>query len=167
MRKRIITLTSAIIGLLGINACSENEETPSLEGVWQLSTVFYQNEYDIDNDGIATTDLLAEYPCDYNERLTIHPDGSGDRFILSPIVWTLAPEVTYECIPGREVIHEFTWFVDSDTNEFVSVTTHGEYRYQLFSDRIIYTVNVEAFRRAYTGDDTATDTATFVFEKVE
>ncbi len=170
MKKIVITSLTALCSFLFIS-CSNNDAPEfSLEGVWEATEIYYGKQYDFNRDGIFTSNLKDEFPCNYVERLTFNQNGDGFRFISSPLIFVLAPETGYECVPNMDVIRNFTWVYDSANEELTYIMDaqggFGTYRYQRAGNHIIYTLPVNTVSQLMTGDDTSTDSLTFVFEKI-
>ena len=120
--KRIVRNLAFIICCLLFVNCSQNAlEDFSLVGIWQATEIYYGKQYDFDRDGVFTRNLKDEFPCEYIERLTFNENGDGFRFISSPLIYILAPETGYECVPNMDLIRNFIWNYDSTNEELTYI----------------------------------------------
>ena len=72
--KRILVVF--FISVLTWSCTNELYESASVEGVWELTAYNVESEFDINADGLKSTNLLNEIECANNETLTFDSNGT-------------------------------------------------------------------------------------------
>lgn len=68
-----------LILVIAMAACSSDDDNNGngLEGTWKMTAFSTQNPYDLNGDGTASQDLMAETSCYQNELMRFNGDGTG------------------------------------------------------------------------------------------
>lgn len=106
MKKLSLTLM-AVLALTFASCSSDddnNTDSVSLEGTWKLTAWNSTTGFDINNDGTASTNLLAEFNCYNNETIVF---GSNNTAIVNS---TSYADITGELTAGTD--DEYTYTVD-------------------------------------------------------
>ena len=99
-----------------VNDTFADDPLISLEGTWRLTSFGIGNGYDLDGDGVASSNLLDETECYNNETLEFRDDNSGESVSTSyadievTFVAGSTTEVAYAVSCINEMLREeFTW----------------------------------------------------------
>lgn len=126
MKKNII-LGSLLTGLIGLTACTNDEEVykyipdPNLKvlGQWQLVEAHGDTAFDFNEDGVESTDLVSETNCYLNNFLNFYANNTGfeitnsfAKIIVFPDFPETAP-ASIECV-DEETEKEFTYVVQGN-----------------------------------------------------
>lgn len=111
MKKVMLILGASLL----LTNCTNDEELfggfepPfSVAGVWKLTAMTVETPVDINGDGTASTDFLAESNCYQNELIQLMPNATGNiisnSYLELSVAGTFPDEVTFtkECIVELE-----------------------------------------------------------------
>ena len=70
-----ILLIISFVSLFFVACSTDNDDSMSVEGVWKLTEYNVSDGFDINGDGIKSTNLLDEIDCENNEFLTFESNG--------------------------------------------------------------------------------------------
>jgi hypothetical protein len=150
--KRLKYLSVLVLSLVVLNSCSSDDDTgdggSTIAGSWKITSFSFSNNYDLNNDGVALSNVLEETGCNEGDRLLFNADGSGeiqsDAFLLNISADDLIIEEDDGTITAIEIygteceeddfnVYEitFTWTQDGNT---ITTTT-------AFNETIIYTLS--------------------------
>lgn len=124
--KKIIAI--AAVALLGFS-CSDdnsNELVTSVEGTWTLTSFELNQALDINGDGTASTDMIAESGCFGNSTITFNNDDTATvnfeeiDVTLDPIEGTNEYDITVECLgsTAQETLYTVSGNTTSLTFEY-------------------------------------------------
>lgn len=146
MKKSIILGLALISGSFLLNSCDTweddtyHEETglTQLTGTWKLTSLTIAEAYDINGDGNATTDFMAETNCYQNELMAFSPNQTGIITSNSYANLTLTDTViTSECIEEVDIT-PITWVQNTNT---ITITSEGEsYNASLNENTLTFTI---------------------------
>lgn len=117
---------------LSLTACTNDEELfggfepPfSVAGSWKLTAMTVETPVDINEDGTASTDYLAETGCYQNELIQLLPNNTGktisNSYLELSVEGTFPDEVTFikECIVELEETNITNYTINEQT---ISIT---------------------------------------------
>lgn len=143
------------------------DENAEIEGTWKLTSLEFDEPFDINGDGEANKDLLIETGCYQNELMVFNEDFTGsvisnDYAVIEVNVEVGGnDEVTYafEC----EEDHEESSIIWNQEEDIVQITWEGEmFEATLSGDKLIFTIE-EGFY--ISGADEETQNITFTYTK--
>ena len=111
MKKILKIIFCACIPMFMIQSCSDDDdESASLEGTWEMTSLRTETAFDLDDDGTASTDIFAEGGCYADNFVTFKEDGEVNiYFSLTNITLTLPDETyEYECIEPNLIQTTYT-----------------------------------------------------------
>lgn len=125
MKKLLLLLVPALF-LFSCN--NDDSNTSSAEGTWKLTSFTTSEAADINNDGVETTNFMAETNC-YNNSSLVLSSGNVANFLLEELDIELnlvtgttdQYEYTVSCIPATDYFG--TW---TQNNNTVAVTIDDE-----------------------------------------
>ncbi len=140
------------------------DEDAQMPGTWKLTAITLQEAYDLNEDGTASSDLMAETNCYQNELMTFNEDMSGVGTSNSYANITIEGETfTIECI---EEIEEtpFAWAQIQNT---VTLTVEGQVVNATLAGNTLTYIIPEGFVviDGENGDVTISQDMTFVYTK--
>ncbi|HPF10388.1 MAG TPA: lipocalin family protein [Flavobacteriaceae bacterium] len=171
--KKLILIVLAVTLVLGCSKDDDNKSSgTTLEGTWKLTSFTVETAYDLNEDGTATNDVMAETNCYQNETIEFESNNSGtlvsrsyaDISLDLVIGTTNDYEYTVTCVQQNDET-AFTW---SKSGNSVTITVSGVPFTATLSGNTLtlvipqgYTVEVEQ------GNGTAfvTEDITYVFTK--
>lgn len=119
--KKIIAL--AAVALMGIS-CSDDDSSEtnggstSIEGTWELTAFTLNEEADLDNDGTASTDMMAESGCYSNSNLMFSSNNVATINIEEL-------EIDLDLVVGTEDSYEYSIDCIGATPEVAAYTVAG------------------------------------------
>lgn len=173
--KKIALGFLVFIASFGISSCdpweddSYHEVTPpdedaEIPGTWKLTAITLQEAYDLNADGTASSDLMAETNCYQNELLTFNQDMTGVATSNSYANITVSGEVfNVECIEETEEM-PFAWAQLQNT---VTITLDAQMVNATLDGNTLTYVIPEGFVvfDSENGDVTISQDMTFVYTK--
>lgn len=131
-----------LVLLFSAASCTTNEDADTsggLEGTWQMTLFDVGEAYDLNDDGTASSDVIAETGCYQNETLEFNSDGTGvstnrsSADVEVTLVTGTTDEVMYTvtCIDDL-LIQDFTWGLTGSTalitidNFFITASLDGD-----------------------------------------
>jgi uncharacterized lipoprotein YehR (DUF1307 family) len=124
MKKILLLLVVAV----AVTACSKNDDdsgnngSVSVEGNWKLTSFTTENEYDLNEDGTASNNVMTETGCYLNETIAFNGDATGTAQSTSYAEITLdlvagttnEYEYSIACVQENETT-AFAWTQNGDT----------------------------------------------------
>ncbi|MEZ4857604.1 MAG: hypothetical protein R2781_02215 [Flavobacteriaceae bacterium] len=101
MKKIAFTLLIATL-LISCKKDDDGDSGTSIEGTWKLTAFTTETGFDFNNDGTASTNLLAETNCYQNETLEFSSNGSGTATTRS------YADITLDFVAGSTTEYEYT-----------------------------------------------------------
>ncbi|MBA6157334.1 hypothetical protein H3Z83_12520 [Tenacibaculum sp. S7007] len=111
-----------IVTVIALYSCEKNNELDptenSIEGVWKFQSLFLENKYDINGDGVATKDLMLETNnCLQNQTYEFLSNGTGvfnsvsyfDKIELLINSSTNKLEYSFECVTDDPYSELISW----------------------------------------------------------
>lgn len=130
--KKIMSLLAitVLFAACSVDDDSNEEVVTSIEGNYKLTAFTTTNAYDLNEDGTASTDVLAETGCLDNNRFVFATNNRGEVVNANSLDVTLTPvegstdeyEYTITCVDEPE----FSAFVYNVEDDMVRVTSNGE-----------------------------------------
>ena len=116
MNKFIVTVIFAC-ALVFFTSCSSDDmqNNSNLVGSWNLSAWNIDGGFDINDDGVVSTNLLSEIDCDQNETLLF--EGNG----VVSLNTTFNPDIEIVLLSDSE--NEYRFNVECDTEGIISLAT--------------------------------------------
>lgn len=118
MNKLFLTVITAFVLVLGTSCATEELEDSnnlSIKGVWNLTAWNIDNGFDINNDGIISTNLLNEISCHQNETLLFEANG------VVSLNTTFKPNLEIYLLNSR--VEQYSFNLECDTEGVVSLAT--------------------------------------------
>ncbi|NND62190.1 MAG: DUF5004 domain-containing protein [Flavobacteriaceae bacterium] len=171
MKKIILAL---LVGTF-IMSCSSDDEGNTeinIEGNWKLTSFTSENNYDINEDGSASNNILIETACYENETIDFNSDGSGTVTSRS------YADITLNLVTGSSTEYEYsvecvdeleeTAFVWTENGNTITITGAGfMYDATFTATTMTFTIPDGLFLEVEEGGGTAvaTEDITFVYTK--
>ncbi|WP_298345283.1 hypothetical protein [uncultured Algibacter sp.] len=118
MKKLLLSLCCAIL-LVSFTSCStddtQDSNDSSIVGVWTLNAWNIEDGLDMNNDGIASTNLLDEIDCSRNETLFFDKNG------VVSLNTTFNPDLNISLLNSETNTYNFE--ITCDTDGIVSLAT--------------------------------------------
>jgi len=120
----------ALIAFVFISCSSDDDETEqvSIVETWKLISLTSQNNYDFNEDGIDSNDLILELNCHPNQTLVFKSNGTGTQETQNyPLAFydTVALEYTTQCLLssdfGIDDFREITWSQNGNNRSFAVI----------------------------------------------
>ena len=133
--------------------CSPAADSSSVIGVW--SSISYPTGepiYDINNDGINSSDLFLELPCK-NSTFSLNSDMS---FVYENNSWTYDSAANvYGCTSGSDLhIISGTWSANSDNTMLsLDIGPHTSFLYIEFGGKTLKQISSDTFNRNALGEE--------------
>lgn len=92
-----------VIVIIAFTACSKDDNDDnnlSIEGIWKLTAFEVENAYDLNNDGIASKNILTEIDC-YHQDIIFNADDTGQ------IIYYSYAQIELNLIPGTTDEYEY------------------------------------------------------------
>lgn len=116
MNKFIVTVIFACT-LVFFTSCSSDDmqNNSNLVGTWELSAWNVEGGFDLNDDGIVSTNLLNEIDCTQNETLLFEANG------VVSLNTTFNPDI--EIVLLNDSDNQYSFNVDCDTEGVISLAT--------------------------------------------
>ncbi|WGD35470.1 lipocalin family protein [Olleya sp. YS] len=135
----------AFLGLCALSCSSDDDSntdtTPAIVGTWVISEFNVENDsFDLNNDGVESSDLIAETGCYQGESIVFNADGTGSVTYTTDLDLTLTNQnnvetFSYVCEEDN-FIFNFTW-TQSANGSFVASAGGEDVIFTLPSNNVL------------------------------
>lgn len=101
-----ITFLLSIATLFILCSCSKDDDKTITSDTYELTSFTIANPYDLDNNGTASTNVFNEINCNFNYKIILNSDNTGQfTFSSSPLLYFDfdSNEYVYECITPSQL----------------------------------------------------------------
>ena len=117
--KKLFTLIAAAILTMSCGSDDDAQTNASVNGTWKLTAFELEEAVDFNDDGTASTDLIAETGC-YNNSTIVFNDNNGiATFSIQEL------DIEINLVVGTENTYEYTINCDPAMAEVATYTVNG------------------------------------------
>ena|SRR5690606_1607557 len=147
--KKLVGLLLLVIIFIGCSKDDEKNEEVSFEGFYKLTAVELLHPYDLNNDGMKSTNLLNELSCYDQETLQFNADGTGQANNTSyPDIYHLGDQVyNVECILASK-----SWqfeFLKNESTISLNLPVFGNITGELYDNKFSFEIPSGFYYTAY------------------